>query len=344
MALHGQLPENQLAGTWKADRYIRGTDTIPFNGYWDTYHFLPTGEFKMLQSNLVENQENDTAIHFLQMGKYSLDDSILKFYHVKEFEISDGYFLVEKRNKIVSLNDSLLRFEIILGDTIVYNVDYKRISEKEWEYAFQNINGIWSMPADDFLPPTIYLMNSLHPEKRKKINGYHSLTFSFVRPSTLSDSTFENIEWIGMIAAINDTVLSFRVYDEKITWYNEVTDINITNSTEYSMVAPPVKTAPVQNAEITYSAPGVEMVNSISSGVFSFSLVSGLIIAPLASIQYRQGGFNEKRYFNIAGYSMSTALLMVPIMFATFEKTFHITTRKGPVSKWKWLIAYGGPI
>ena len=341
ISLHGQSLEHLLAGNWRADRYIHGNDTISFTAFWDLYHFQPSGEFKMLQSQLHFNQEKDTIYHFLQSGTFREEDSVLKFSHVKEYEESDGYFLVEKNNRIALVNDTLLRFIIQLGDSGIYLVDYKRISEQEWEIAFGNISGVWwFQPEYNYYATDFHLQNSLDPGKRKTINGNHSLTYNFVRPVPLADSVDEKIQWIGMITALNDTVLSFRVYNETIEYYDKATDADITQTIDYSLGNAPVKTASINNAEIYYSPPGMETINSISTAVFSFSLVSGLIIAPLASIRYKQDGFNEKLYFNIAGYSMGSALLMVPVLFMTLEKTYHLTTRNGEKSKWNWLVVY----
>ncbi len=339
-AIRAQMLEHRLTGCWKVVQYVHEADTFRFETYWDMYNFSPYGTFKMLQSNLGNEVTTDTVTHFLQSGKYSERDSILKFSHVKEYQKSDGYFLFRNENRIAVLNDSLLQFEIQYSDTDIYRVDYKPVSQEEWEHTFSHKTGVWIIPAENYSAQDFHLENSLHPNRRKKIAGNYSLTFNFIRIAPSPDSIQANIQWLGMVKDVNDSSITMSVYNETTEYYDSLKNAFISYSTEYDIGNPLVKTAPLSGAEIAFTPPGAQVVNGIGSGIFTTSILTALVIAPLASIQYKQGGFNEKLYLNMAGYSLGTALVMVPVILPTMEKTYAVTTKSGIKSKRHWRVVY----
>jgi len=71
----------------------------------------------------------------------------------------------------------------------------------------------------------------------------------------------------------------------------------------------------------THSAQTFERIGGM--GIF-FGAFTTLIIAPLASIQYKEGGFNKNRYFAIAGGGLAVTTISIPITILGSQKHYNI--------------------
>ena len=83
----------------------------------------------------------------------------------------------------------------------------------------------------------------------------------------------------------------------------------------------------------TRSGHSSRKVRNVGIGIIVTGVFSALVVSPLASINYKTGGFNEKRYYKMAGFSLASLGVSIPIMVATRQKSFSIS---GYEAKWRF--------
>ncbi|MFC2129142.1 hypothetical protein ACFLQX_00005, partial [Bacteroidota bacterium] len=74
---------------------------------------------------------------------------------------------------------------------------------------------------------------------------------------------------------------------------------------------------------IYYQSNGASAVSTVSGILAAAGYTTAMLIAPLISINYRTGDFNESRYYKVAGYSLITVGLTLPIAILTSGRTFE---------------------
>ncbi len=82
-----------------------------------------------------------------------------------------------------------------------------------------------------------------------------------------------------------------------------------------------------------YKSSDKDILSILSGFSITGAVVTGLIISPLASINYKKGGFNRKRFFKITGYSFATLTVSVPLLIISNKGKYY---EIGKSEKWRF--------
>lgn len=178
----------------------------------------------------------------------------------------------------------------------------------------------WSKP----IKKTIYKKNSF-------------LTVEYTEFHTDSSKTLKNVTLEGKLRKVTDNSLTIAIRTEKIEM-----DFENGKSTEiqnqYSL----------ENRNYRYGYDYEEELRTVSfrkitqlysntekrgyefgSALMGCSIFTALLVAPLTSINYKTGKFNQKQYYTVAGFSLVGVAVAIPIMALTqSSKYFNIKSRK----------------
>jgi hypothetical protein len=100
----------------------------------------------------------------------------------------------------------------------------------------------------------------------------------------------------------------------------------------------PVRIALEDINHIRYRTESGEKLNAISKLILTAGLAGTLLVAPLASIDYRSGTFNGDRYFRFAGYSLGVSGLGLVGTIGTRKRDFAILQPGESPDKKRWTL------
>jgi len=166
----------------------------------------------------------------------------------------------------------------------------------------------------------LILVNSAKPahEERIRLNSY--IHINLITDTVNADSSTRFTRFYGELKGVNDTALLLMVWSESIqiegenrfhssisnTYYeeNELRYINVNDI-----------------SEITYETKS-RRARQTTTGILGIaSFLTALIVSPLASIDYGEGGFNTKRFLIMTGGGAVGTYLFYTLTFRTARKS-----------------------
>ena len=174
-----------------------------------------------------------------------------------------------------------------------------------------------------------FLINSLNPKKKIKLRsnsanvfpGSFSLTVDAAPkdPSILSNRITYSVSYLNRLDGKN---LSFDYGSEQIDYSVEskkYTD-NINYSGDKNIVIN------LDNLkEVEYLKSAKNTLFGIGYFTMSLSFLTSAVIAPLVSINYKNGDFNKDRYYKVAGSGLICMGASIPLLFFGKTKTYKMT-------------------
>ena len=361
---YSQTTYNQpfLEGSWQYVYHYTTPDSNELNYekyYLTEYQFDKSGAYKSKYFNVSEIH-HDTCLRASSSGIYKLSQKG----HLKIKEYKEGYV---PNNKVLhDLYGKLTAKTIYLADVLVKTdsvVERNNYGESDFTY-FKKLNhpiqvtqnGLDSCAYKNFfhevvnLPPQkypinkdLYLINSLDSNKREYVPEYTYIEFSHDVLQPDSNYNHKFIWGTGVIDSLRQNNLDVELDFIKTTMLNDCT---------YERL---ITTSEIQTEEDKFFAATFDLHNETTfviasptsmsiQGISNFGMLAGgvaaAIIAPLISINYKSGEFNEKKYYRVAGYGLSVAIICIPIHFVFAPKSYSIIPTDTKPTKNKWYLSY----
>lgn len=351
-----------LEGSWQYVYHYATPDTneLSFEKHYLTeYQFDRSGTYKLNYYNLT-TINHDTCFRGSATGFYKLS----KRGDLKIKEYPEGF--VPNHNGLHNLIGKMSARTIYLNDVIVGRDSmveqyYDKYSDftyfKKLNQPIQvTQNGLDSCAYKNFfqeviiLPPQkhpinkdLFLINALDTNKRVYVPEFTYIEFSHDILQPDSNYNHKFIWGTGVIDTLRHDSLDVEMDFIKTTMLNDCT---------YERL---ITTSEIQTEEDKFFAATFDLHNKTTfviesptsmamQGISNFGMLAGgvtaAIIAPLISINYKSGEFNEKKYYRVAGYSLSVAIICIPIHFVFAPKSYSIIPTGTQPAKNKWYLSY----
>lgn len=302
------IKASSLTGTWQQ----AGSHQSVYTFYSDRtfqHNFTRPG---------IGNPQQDSS--FVETGKWIISNNYLEFL---DTEIIQPWGANTYRpEKLKGVREGK-RFFILEADSS----DLRVIDRLDNEIRFQRLNGI--SPG---LSVTRLSIISAHDTSEQK-NVVVGNTIAVIFPAR-SDSQQVVLERTlkGTFISANDSSLTMEVNSEKII--KKRSGVLLESSTIKYGELPAVSMKSINYRSISgidHTVEGNMGAQMISGLMFMASGASMLVIAPLASINYRTWDFNKNRFYKIAGTSLAVFSVSVTVMLFSADRTTHY-----PVSDQRW--------
>lgn len=250
------------------------------------------------------------TIAFQSFETFSLDTFLSKydigFQHKPKFYLS-----------LLSPEERIIYFELDIQQNSLFGIE-ELVDSVNSE---NNVSELQYLRMDRF---NFYLVNSLDPLKKVKLSNRESYGIKYESFDLENGIYSKVVDLSGRIDSLNDSSLVFEFESEStfIEYKNGMVS-NIQNNwncfecREYS-TSQGYGVATVDLKLLTkldYSTRARSNLNSFGTVISTFSMITTLVVAPLVSINYRQGGFNSQRYFTIAGAGLAGLSVGIPLIF-----------------------------
>ena len=87
---------------------------------------------------------------------------------------------------------------------------------------------------------------------------------------------------------------------------------------------------------IDYTSSFRGTLGEVGGSIGGMSMIAMLLVAPLVSIDYKNGGFNSDRYFIWAGAGLGGLVLSIPLLALSNSKTYGITAKGTTANSCSW--------
>ena len=255
---------------------------------------------------------------------------------------------IEQDGTIVeALSNATFRVELENGHEIIAHISGKMrmnyIKILEVPKIEDNYNLTPELP-NNMLKPfyNLYLVNAADSTKQVLINNTAIDLALKARDFDTSVIEYQNIRLNGNLENMTDTSVSLVVWSESINLVlkngatkKTETDYYFTENWEYRDIN-------INNIEyLTYTSPAKETLATIGTIISGYSVFTTLLVAPLVSIKYREGGFNSERYFIWAGAGLAGLTIGFPLLLLTDGKVYSITKYGNTSNEHYWYLKKG---
>jgi len=253
--------------------------------------------------------------------------------------------------KMFDLNKLLLENRFRSDDKISYSLMV--FNNKEY-IAYFNLNILADLPksTDSLINSTdstemittnydFYLVNSA--DTTKKIKLMNKIEYDLSYDATPHDTVTEQktITLQGHIVNLNEKLLTCSVFTEIIYLTLKNGFVSRTDNDYTNFVYPGneyLRNISLINLyQIDYTSPSRYFFWTFGSATTVLSVVATAIVAPLVSINYKDGGFNKDRYFAVAGSGLIGLSIGIPLTVAGKQRAYKLTDRNFSEGKGKGL-------
>lgn len=308
----------------RADTINAGTGNI--------YAFSPDHIFQQRYGVLHTNNGESEELRRVRSGTWSLrknklwlSDSISDLKDESSFT----------RYRIVSLTNN----ELVLRSKDKVNMHYERIPAN-------------AMPIKDSVAfyrrpdQKLYLINAADSTRETYIKTGTNLSVML-----LTDNDSMKIELNGELLSVADSSFRIALYslDKKILLedgYKQNNMLTLDYNWENSSVKRKVYMINFSEVEnISGATRNSSAIDGFFSPITGMSMFVALVVAPLASINYRTGEFNQNRYYWIAGSSLGlfTVTLPISIISQNRHRSFSIAGSGSAAEGGYWLLDNSSP-
>lgn len=336
-ALLGQSTINtSLLGSWKLTGYEMKKKSWPVTNT-DIISFYSDSVYQVIVSGNITD-----SLTTREAGIWLIDESQNKILYLNRHQIPHPANLTmgDNENKIVEITDSTLVLSGYEGKDLIY-MNYIKILEVP--KIEDNYNLTPELP-NNMLKPfyNLYLVNAADSTKQVLINNTAIDLALKARDFDTSVIEYQNIRLNGNLENMTDTSVSLVVWSESINLVlkngatkKTETDYYFTENWEYRDIN-------INNIEyLTYTSPAKETLATIGTIISGYSVFTTLLVAPLVSIKYREGGFNSERYFIWAGAGLAGLTIGFPLLLLTDGKVYSITKYGNTSNEHYWYLKKG---
>ncbi len=348
--INAQVPEDfKFFGKWINQGFEFSGTFYPTNSWnLETIYFKDDYTFSKINIQLKDNQL-DTIIHY---GKWNWNEEtqILRLYRDEERYYSNGkIFIFEKEYALNYLSSAFFTFaDQKFNQTVQFRFQKEGVNQTfEENMTFEAKQKSFKDVKIDSLSSYYFLVNALNPLKRKKLyfdefQYYIDYEESKLEKGVLNQTGYFN----GAIKDFTDSSIRFIFHQENINVdYENGKTANIENNyykDDKTEIDPLWRNEKYEEKEILLkNITDIEisqkfMVSGISPTVALFSTITTLIIAPLISINYKTGNFNQSKYYTTAGIGLIGIGASIPIYFIFRDKKINLYQNDGVVTKKTW--------
>lgn len=182
----------------------------------------------------------------------------------------------------------------------------------------------------------IYLVNSMDTTKKVHLkNGVQcELLYEFGLLDTLIES--KSTYLLGTIESISDTSVTMNPWSESayITYFNgDESEVYTTYTSQNKM-----QLSINQIEYLQYSSPTRDFLHNFGTTTASLAALTALIVAPLVSINFKNGDFKKNTYYRVAGYSLIGLGVSIPIIALTKPKQYLLLEKDTGAERDYWYL------
>lgn len=327
-----------LYGTWEKQGYAFGGSFYPVNA-WNGEKLVLKEDysFSATAARIADNR----VVTGQSQGKWSFSasDSVLRLYSGEErFSAAGQVYLPNRESEIVFAGKDYFVVREQKGAYFVESRFRREGSSLTFEESVSAEKQRQEALIRSYNPDAsyYYLVNSLKPKKKKKLY-YDEDYFDLFTVDHYPDAGIQKqkTNYNATISGFTDSTILLKVYSESTTIdYQDGRQGTIGYEYGLSPVSRQIRLA---NLDHLYDNRKTTLA-TVSAATLTASILTTLIVAPLVSIGYNGGSFNQQRYFTTAGIGLIGIGVSIPLLVIASEKPFHIVPLGRSVSKNNWYL------
>ena len=345
--MKAQVPEEfNFFGRWIKQGFEFSGSFYPVN-YWNSETITFGDDYTFTKVNLqLNDQKIDTIKHY---GKWNwnAETKILRLFRDEERYYSSGkIFIFEKEYNLAYLSSSYFTFSGEKFDQKVEFVFQKEgtVQTLEENIAFEAQKKSFNDVKIDSLSTFYFLVNASKPLKRQKMYFDEFQYHIAYKEHNLATGILEQTGYFdGAIKDFTDSSIRFIYSEENIrTDYADGKSSDLTNryfKENINEETIGLQTETYAEREILLSdLTQVELsrkfnTSGISPTVVLFSVLTTLFVAPLVSINYKNGNFSQSKYYTTAGIGLIGLGASIPLYYLFRDKKISFYQNDGVVNK-----------
>ncbi len=297
----------------------------------------------------IQSSEDSSEISSLVFaGDIKSDDLGISNYEyaLNNTNLSSSLFLTNSLNYIEQ--------KIVAGTSFNLNTNFntlplafKKLPESEINYTNGGVNfdaGIKCIlpveHAKTHNNSRLFVVNTLDTTKKVFIDSSEAVGFMRIETERYSGIKTKYFDSGQIYDVYQDTIYlsrsyyQYEEYDRYLSYIFYSENVRTLKSTyNYTLSLN-------DSLEMEYSSSLRYGFHDFSKYIGLFSFGTAAIAAPLISINYIEGGFNDNRYLRVAGYSMSATVICAIVYLCSFNKKFELVKKGTEVNKNKWYLDY----
>lgn len=230
---------------------------------------------------------------------------------------------------------------------IAFQTGSKKLPESDIDYTNESLNfdvGVKCFLTGEHIKTRnnsrLFVVNSLDTTKKVFIDSVLPLGFMRLETELYSRIKTKHYDSGHIYDIYQDSIYlsrsfyKYEVFDRNLNYIYHSEMVTVLNRTyNYTLSLN-------DSLELQYSTSLRYGLHDFSKYIGLFSFGTAAIGAPLFSINYSEGGFNENRYFRVAGYSMSATAICAIVYLTTFDKKFKLVKKGTVVNENYWYLDY----
>lgn len=230
---------------------------------------------------------------------------------------------------------------------IAFQTGSKKLPESDIDYTNESLNfdvGVKCFLTGEHIKTRnnsrLFVVNSLDTTKKVFIDSVLPLGFMRLETELYSRIKTRHYDSGHIYDIYQDSIYlsrsfyKYEVFDRNLNYIYHSEMVTVLNRTyNYTLSLN-------DSLELQYSTSLRYGLHDFSKYIGLFSFGTAAIAAPLFSINYSEGGFNENRYFRVAGYSMSATAICAIVYLMTFDKKFKLVKKGTVVNENYWYLDY----
>ncbi len=350
MQIEAQVPEDfKLFGNWTYQGFEFSGTFYPSN-FWNSEKIAFTDDYTFTKTNIrIKDYQFDTIIHY---GKWNWNEETktLRLYRDEERYYANGkIFIFEKEYHLNYLSSGYYAFEDQKFSQTAQLRYHRQDNNQSFEenIAFEAEKKSFKDVKIDSLSTHYYLVNALNPLKRKKLYFDEFQYYIGYEESKLDKGIFKQSgSFDGAIKDFTDSSIRFIFQQENIdidyengktayienNYYKEITNDDDLFMRDENLIEKEILIKNITYIEISRKF----NTSGISPTIVLFSAITTLFVAPLMSINYKTGDFNQSKYYTTAGIGLIGLGASIPIYFIFRDKEINIYKNDGVVTKKTW--------
>jgi len=348
--ISAQVPEDfKFFGNWTNQGFDFSGTFYPTNS-WNTEKISFKDDYTFTKT-LVQMKDNqvDTVINY---GKWNWNEETrtLRLYKDEERYYANGkIFIFEKEYALNYLSTAFFTFsDQKFNQTVAFRFRKDGVTQTfEENLAMEAENNSFKDVKIDSLSTHYYLVNALNPLKRKKLYFDEFQYYINYEESNLEKGIInQSGSFNGAIKNFTDSSIRFIFQQENINidyesgktayiennYYKEIGKDDDPFMRDENLIEKEILTKNITNIQISHSF----NTSGISPTIALFSTITTLIVAPLVSINYKTGDFNQSKYYTTAGIGLIGIGASIPIYFVFRDKKIKLYQNDGVVTKKTW--------
>lgn len=187
-----------------------------------------------------------------------------------------------------------------------------------------------------------YLINSMDSTKKVKLVPKIAYELNYKEQITDTLINFKRVTLQGYIVNLNKTTLNFDISNESVYMklkngfesqtYNDYSSFNYFGNDNMRKIN-------LKNLNyINYTSPSRDFFRTLGYATTFISVLTTVVVAPLVSINYKNGGFNKNRYYTFAGSGLIGLSVGIHLIVFSKPKTYKLTDKNVNPGKDLWFI------